>query len=168
MVVRSHEESDYRHGLRDDIFFPIAYLYRQALELKLKNLVRLGTCAYDIGAANSKEVLRGHKLIPLWQAFKLILAQHCPGEDAAMLAAVENVVTEFQEADPRGDAFRYETDRNDLPHSSAKLPNSVCLETLRSSFDGVFTFLDNWEMDLEATLNDLGEAEMMRRDFLGL
>ena len=110
----------------DDLFFPIAYLYRHHLELMLKELVRLGMrigaidAPVDLPAPSSsccghiakapKDALSEHNLHKLWNEVKKLIKAQWPDSKDGDLKSAESVILEFHKLDRTGQAFRYARD----------------------------------------------------------
>lgn len=127
-------------GNPDDLFFPVAYLYRHHLELMLKELVRLGLRLGSIEGCEN--ILGQHNLEQLWNRAKQLIKEVWSDSPHDDLRAVEQVILEFHKLDPTGQAFRYARDR----HGAAQLqgaPLRVDLDNLRAAVDAVSRFLDS-------------------------
>lgn len=141
----------------DDLFFPVAYLYRHHLELMLKELVRLGA---QIGAIETtaacppqacpccghapkahKNPLLGHNLHKLWNNAKQLIKAVWPDSPDDDLNAVEQMILEFHRLDPTGQAFRYARDKHGQQHL-AGAPQHIDLGGLHAAVDSVSVFLD--------------------------
>ena len=126
-------------GNPDDLFFPVAYLYRHHLELMLKELVRLGV---QMGSLDECErILGGHNLQELWKTVQQLIMEAWPGRPPEDLIAAEHSILEFHKLDPSGQAFRYARDKKGAPHLQAA-PPVVDLTNLKGVVDGVSRFLD--------------------------
>lgn len=96
---------------QDSLVFPIVFLYRQYIELKLKELIRSGNQLLD----TPEDFPKHHKLDQLWKQCRRILEKVepvCPKQD---LDAVEECIQQFSEKDPTSMAFRYPTGKDDKP-----------------------------------------------------
>src|SRR5882757_6410493 len=107
MLLDAHLESN-PTPYRDEIFLPIAFLYRHCLELRLKDIVQIGDQIDLCGNGDIKEALNGHSLTRLWTFAKRAIVARWPDGDKDTVTAVEAVVNEFHQIDPSGQAFRYE------------------------------------------------------------
>jgi hypothetical protein len=118
---------------RDDLFFPIAYLYRHCLEIRLKGIVTIGQ---QLGTCNSKQAsvaLKVHDLHKLWiLAKEVIIHRWSEGDE---VRATEAVIKEFHQADPTSQTFRYSTDTKGKPHSHPTIPTSLNARTLRDTMN---------------------------------
>jgi hypothetical protein len=142
MVLDTLEASTLNY---DSLYLPVCYLYRHCLELKLKDLIRLGIRYRDIDETTVQKVLTEHYLAQLWTPTKRFLVGRFPNEDPAPLQAVESVVNDFHQIDRKGEAFRYDLDleqRRRPTRHEGKLPKYFSLSPLRDTMNGVFNFLD--------------------------
>ncbi len=84
-------------------FFPIAFLYRHYLELRLKELLVSGGQLLDRDAS----LQHGHNLNWLWKKVRTILEDVWPGSTTVELNALESCINEFCELDANSESFRY-------------------------------------------------------------
>lgn len=87
----------------DMLVYPIIYLYRHYLELRLKELVISGSQLLDEDAGN----IHGHSLIYWWEKARKILEKIWPDDERADLDSVENCIRQFASKDSGSDNFRY-------------------------------------------------------------
>lgn len=94
---------------QDKLVFPIVFLYRQFLELRLKELIKKG----NILLKKYKEFPKQHNLDILWLQCKKILMESelIDPQDKHDLDAVEECIHQFSEKDPYSMSFRYPTDK---------------------------------------------------------
>ena len=123
----------------DDLFFPVAYLYRHHLELKLKELVRLGRDSGSLDGCDN--ILGEHNLHKLWNKAKQLIQQVWPDSPDDDLNAVEHMILEFHQCDRTSQAFRYPRDKKGAAHSHAGLQR-VDLVSLKTAVDAVSTYLE--------------------------
>jgi hypothetical protein len=137
MIVDAAKKDDLHP---DDLFFPVAFLYRHHLELMLKELVRLGV---QSGALEKcEDCMAKHNLHKLWNKVKTLIQKVWPdsaGDD--LLLAVERVILEFHKLDPAGQAWRYARDKRGNVHFRHG-PEQVDLLNLKTTVEGVSAFLD--------------------------
>ncbi|OEU56998.1 MAG: hypothetical protein BA871_14595 [Desulfuromonadales bacterium C00003096] len=92
---------------KDLLVYPLVFLYRHYIELRLKEIIRDGNQLLDI----SKKFPKHHRIDELWKECKRILEEvEVPSKD---LEAVEECILQFTEKDPISMAFRYPTDKKD-------------------------------------------------------
>ncbi|MEZ9006059.1 hypothetical protein AB6E26_25730 [Vibrio splendidus] len=93
---------------QDYLVYPIVFLYRQHIELLLKNMVSNGRQFLDQKGSYPKH----HKIDELWKTVKGILRKVFDCSIDKKFALVEHVVNELAHADPDSMSFRYSSDRN--------------------------------------------------------
>jgi hypothetical protein len=93
---------------QDTLVYPIIFLYRQYLELRLKILIRDGSDLLDRRA----QIPVGHKIESLWSHARSLLVEIEPDIVQGLgLAPVESLLGEFAVLDPASTTFRYPLDR---------------------------------------------------------
>ena len=96
---------------QNSLVYPIVFLYRQYIELRIKAIIREGNQLFNI----PEEFPKHHRIDELWKQCRRIIEKvwtEGPSED---LEAVEECILQFSEKDPASMAFRYPTDKNDNP-----------------------------------------------------
>jgi hypothetical protein len=95
---------------QDILVFPICFLYRQYIELRLKEVIRSGRLLLD----EPDGFPQHHNLQKLWPValgvLKKVYAEDLEPEDDLALAA--HVVEQFSSVDQGSFAFRYPTDKS--------------------------------------------------------
>src|SRR2546423_15379060 len=100
---------DSRH--LDLVVYPTVFLYRQYLELRLKQLIRDGSYLLEKPFILPKQ----HRLDDLWYECKSLLKQIEPKVTDQEIAGLEACIIEFHTTDPLSTAFRYHIDTKDHP-----------------------------------------------------
>ena len=126
-------ESLNERGRNDALVFPIAFCYRQYLELQLKAL------AVAVREFSGEDVLPIHDLHRLWQPLKSRLANELAENEQQPLEAVDECISEFARIDPKSTTFRYPEFAQLANHSQIGLGN------LRAVMNRVATFLESVE-----------------------
>lgn len=101
---------------QDVLVYPIGFLYRQYIELQLKDLIRESRIL--LGEGNNFP--ESHDIKNLWELTKQLLKKIITRIDKAAdeyitkadLAKIDDVISSFAEIDPDSFAFRYSEDRN--------------------------------------------------------
>lgn len=106
---------------QDHLVYPIVFLYRQYIELFLKNLINKGNAIRDLKMDRPNH----HKIDLLWLTLKKLLDNKIHKE----YDLVEHVISELAEADPASLNFRYPTDKNGN-NSSSGISNIINLRYL--------------------------------------
>jgi len=100
------------YGL-DFAVYPLVFLYRHAIELQLKGIIRDGKRILGKGARPGQDS-RDHRLDRLWRLARPILEEVWPGAAGSTLDTIDRVLRELSQADPDSQAFRYDRDRKGL------------------------------------------------------
>jgi hypothetical protein len=111
MILDSHQ-STIGGPHHDTLLFPVLYLYRHCLELKLKELVLLGVRIEFFELAKVAENLEKHRLCPLWTKAKRLILHSYPKDEEAQ--AAEGIINEFHRIDPDGQTLRYDRKKGTL------------------------------------------------------
>jgi len=127
----------------DRLLHPVAFLYRHYLELELKGLLHSGV---QLGVVDQtgklSRAMGDHDLRALWIRTKRFLGEVFPDEDPTPLNAVEEVILAFHDLDPRGQSFRYHTDKNGR-RQLENAPKTVDLTQMRDVMKRVAGFFDD-------------------------
>ncbi len=130
-----------KHGRDDALVYPIIFGYRQYLELRIKALTRLVNRFDEV----DEEFKRTHDLKWLWNKIRSRLAEEIDGENRDVFEAVENVILEFHQLDPKSDGFRFPSEIKQL---------YIDLQNMRDVMERVSAFLDSlsdfWEAGIDA------------------
>ena len=92
---------------QDVLVYPICFLYRQYLELRLKEIIREGNALLDENASFPTH----HRLHELWPLVKGIVRRVWKTKKPSGFEFIEHAVTEFSKLDPESFSFRYPTDK---------------------------------------------------------
>lgn len=92
-----------RSGSADTLFFPIVFLYRHYIELRLKSLLHDGHRLLDQANDQKPE----HRLSKLWPKVRAILVELWPDGSEEDLATTDSLIAQFERIDPRSTTFRY-------------------------------------------------------------
>ena len=102
-----------RHQL-DTLVYPMAFLYRHYIELRLKEVILEGTKL--LGTTLPPKWPRIHSIGCLWGHCRKRLQQIWPTGPQCDLVAVEDCIHQFAAVDPMSQTFRYPEDTNGNPH----------------------------------------------------
>lgn len=100
---------------KDALVFPIIFLYRQYIELTLKDLIR--ELDNKLSYTRDDKILTQHKLLPLWDAaikqYNLFLTE----ENITLIFTSKSnkeriIVNQFNQIDEDSFSFRYASDKN--------------------------------------------------------
>jgi hypothetical protein len=146
-------------GEIDVLVYPIISLYRQYLELRLKEIIRDGSEL--IG--EPREYPTTHNLSQLWRLSREIMEKVYTGDPTEPLDAAGNIIAQFSQKDPASTAFRYPIDRNgkkslpDLTHLDLTNFSDV-MEGLSSLLEGVICGIGEY-LDDKRTMDYETRAE---------
>lgn len=96
---------------QDILVYPILFLYRQYLELALKDLIRQARRLKDV----SEPFPKTHGIDELWRICHQLLSEISPGDSVAELEHIGRLISEFSQVDPTSMAFRYPEDKEGNP-----------------------------------------------------
>jgi hypothetical protein len=141
------------HRDQDILVFPIVFLYRQYIELRLKELIKDGNLLFNIPEKFPKH----HKIDELWKRARKILERVWPEGAAEDLDAVEECIQQFSEKDPFSMAFRYPVDKDGNPSLSSL--RHINLRNLSEIVDRIGFLLDGATMGISHDLDCKREME---------
>ena len=96
---------------RNALIYPIAFLYRQYIELTLKGFILDGNEV----VVKAHSLPKSHNLNDLWSLCKKIVHERDLPVQKAEVAAIEKGIHEFSEFDPTSEAFRYPVNKRGAP-----------------------------------------------------
>ncbi len=151
----------------DSLIFPIAFAYRQYIELRLKQLIRDGyqfvnkplpSTWHDDWKALGYPAQ--HKVDILWKECRPILEQAAPqilNSDKVTklpqtLEAIDMLVAELAQVDPESMSFRYSKDRKNNP-SLPKI-SSINLLHLSEVMDKIANFFERLSWPITQAVSD--------------
>jgi len=157
--VIEHLKTGQTFGHPDGLFMPIAYLYRHALELVLKHLVRLGLAANLIeDSGEIRSDLQRHSLHKLWCNARIAIEKRWPDGDKKIIHNTQALIDDFQRIDKSGQNLRYT--RNPQGRSTLdKYPDSIELVEFQHAFEGVHNLLSGCSWEFKEIIDYIAEAE---------
>lgn len=145
----------------DCLIYPIVFLYRQNLELRLKDTIRCLRYVLD----DNHKFPHHHKIKLLWLEVDKLMKRIVAEVDKTVCEyildidrdTVESIITEFSNIDPQSIAFRYpgdKTGRNNLPeltHINVRrlVEQMDSLSTSLGKYETVASFIFNWKLQGE-------------------
>lgn len=147
MILDSHQSAK-RGPHHDTLVFPVLYLYRHCLELKLKDLVLLGVRTHFFDLAEVEKILDEkngiigkHELCPLWTKAKRLILNSYPNDDEAQIA--ESIINNFDLIDKDGQTLRYDRKKRTLElQRYENLPRYIDIANLRKTMASVYHYLE--------------------------
>jgi hypothetical protein len=156
-LVRSLIENS-RHI--DLVIFPTVFLYRQYLELRLKQLLIEGGRLLERHFAIPKH----HRLDTLWYDCKKLLKQIEPNMPDQEVMALEVCIIGFSTIDLISMAFRYHIDTHDNPSLPSDL-KYINIRNLAQIMAKIHSFLDAAYMAITVSLDQKREMEEVLKDY---
>ena len=126
------------------IRYPILFLYRQHLELVVKNLIRV--CHEALG--HDQDFPRHHELDQLWQICARLLREISPAAAVDEVHETTRLFREFRTVDPAADAFRFPEDKRGNASFAGTL--EVDLTSVRDIVEKMSRFLDCIDTSIKA------------------
>jgi hypothetical protein len=121
----------------DSFIFPIVFLYRQYIELRLKSIIFNGNKLFN----RSTVIPNIHRLKELWLSCKILIEEIWPTEEKDVLEATERLIFEFDSKDQGSTNYRYPTDRMGNP--SVVEGERLDMNNLLESMNKLACFLDS-------------------------
>lgn len=150
LVERVSQERRYQ----DTLVYPIAFLYRQYLELRLKQLIHIGSVYLE---SPLKEKNLHHRIDMLWEQCRNVLEKIHPDENADEFDDIEKHIAEFARVDPLSTAFRYPADKEGNP--SLEDLSHINLRNLAEAMDKMAALLDGASLEIDMLFQGKQEME---------
>lgn len=132
----------------DELIYPIAYNFRQAIELTLKACLLL---AHRLFQPQSKQP-SGHDLNELWHDLKPWVERRFMNDpDYAQIPKIEEILNDFVSVDPTSMSFRYATNKRGRPLLD-RLPN-INVVQLQERANSLLSLLNTIEGALNTDLS---------------
>jgi hypothetical protein len=135
----------------DCVILPIVFLYRQYLELSIKDLVETTRAIEEDSSGYPKH----HNLKELWTEAKRLIKQHYGEDTPPEIDYIDPCIEEFHQHDPESFSFRYPTDKKG--NVNLRGLNHINLRNLYETMDRIAAFLDCIGADLGQKLEYLQE-----------
>lgn len=121
------------------IVFPVVFLYRQYIELRLKETIVLGTQLK--GETHGLSKYHHHRINEIWRDARPYIEAESLNGPRDSLDALDACIKEFNLIDPEGMAFRYPVDKKGNPH----LPEwtVINLRHLKETMEKIGNLLDD-------------------------
>lgn len=139
---------------RNTLVYPIVFLYRHFLELRLKELIVWGNDYLE----NGKDFPDHHDLLILWSQYRMEILVKVDEIEAKVLDNVENLVKEFNSIDQTSFSFRYPVGKMPERKPSLKI-ETIDLANFTDVMETLINFFD-WQKDMLMHYKDL-QREMM-------
>jgi hypothetical protein len=164
LVERIIEDNVSTRASLDAIIYPIVFLYRQYLELRLKDSIIQTQLLLDVDVKLPKH----HSVVALWEKLKTLLAQADPQATVAgksTLGAIEECVNQFSKVDPSSTAFRYPVDKDNNP----SLPgmNNINVRLIYQTMENISSNLEGIALHISGMLDSKAEYESEMKKLYG-
>lgn len=137
-------------GGNDLLVYPIAFLYRHAIELSLKEVIHYARRLEDDGLG----VPHGHELDKLWERTSALLQKIAPDRSEPGREEVGRIIAELHELDEKSMAFRY-----DDQEIGKRLEGPVNLRALGETMQRVVSWLEGGVAMLDALIEARAELD---------
>lgn len=144
--------------LKDSLFIPMCYMYRNSIELSLKEIL-FEECSFNFQESLRHINKKKHKVLGLWNLIKAEIEEHAnaPSDDETMIN-VEKYIFQLNDIDSSSDKFRYPTNKRlDLHFNKTKKfdmdnVNSLFTQLLwfLRSVDAMMSAHNEWKSEMEA------------------
>lgn len=134
-VIYNNLDSKTRH--HDILVYPIIFLFRQSIELFLKDIIITSNKILS----NDSEYPKHHSLSILWAETKKYIFQIIPEHNKKDESAMDQFITQFDKIDPVSFAFRYPEDKKGL--ESLYGIQSINLSNFFNVASGICNYLDS-------------------------
>lgn len=104
----------------DVVVYPVFFLYRHHLELQLKDVIV--TCHLFVHR-EEHPYPHGHNLMKLWSKARPLIESSWPELDWSQNRIVTNLIVEFTELDPNGEAGRYPISKSEKTFKDTPILN---------------------------------------------
>jgi hypothetical protein len=149
LIEKSLQEST----TKDFTIYPIVFLIRHYIELRLKELIQgLSYCT-----TQQEELKIGHKLDTLWEEFKVAYSKIGEKIDAEVFKSINNLIIELSNIDSTSMAYRYPIDKDGTKFEK---PESINISNLKETFIRVCFVFDGIAMQISHYV-DMTEDMMM-------
>lgn len=149
----------------DTQYFALAFLWRQTLELTLKetherlhHLEQIERVLESSTAAEPLKPLWSHKLQAMWDTLEPRLQKLAPGDP--IFAQIGRVIQEFDQMDPNSDEFRYPTTRakKSSKPSLQSIPPHVNFRDLHEGMSAIMNGMEAIGSDIQHRSDVLSDA----------
>lgn len=103
-----YKNLDSQGRYHDILVYPIIFLFRQSLELLMKDIIKTGNKLIN----NTNKYPTHHELIKLWNRVLETLNESEIEHNTNDIEIITSLLNEFDKIDPQSTAFRYPEDKN--------------------------------------------------------
>lgn len=142
------------HRHQDVLVYPIVFMWRHYVELRLKEIIRSASTSMD----DSTELKLDHKLHALWKRLRPLVEEIELDADPFPLNAVEEIIAQLDEIDRHSFAFRYPTGKDGAPSLPGEL-SYINIRNFTEVMQRVANFLDAVATSFSVYLDHKAEME---------
>lgn len=142
----------------DLLIYPIAFLYRQAIELQLKDIILTSRGLYGF---ENIEVPKNHDLLQSWNICKKAIEYAWPKKsNRGSIKEVEKVIKEIHKIDKQSFSFRYPVDKSNVPLLPQEL-RQVSIKNLSNNYKIVIMYLNGTICGIDACIDNDDSASFV-------
>ncbi|MFY8327179.1 hypothetical protein [Pseudoalteromonas sp. ZZD1] len=128
---------------KDTLVFPVVFLYRQYIELTLKDLIR--ELDNKLGYKRNDNILAQHKLLPLWDAAIKQYDTFIKQENITLVFTSTShkeriIVNQFNQIDEDSFSFRYASDKKGKETLGGV--DYISVDNFKSQIEQVVTYIE--------------------------
>ncbi len=140
---------------QNSLVYPIVFLYRQYIELRMKKIIRDG---YQLLDDDPEKFRKIHEIDDLWKKCRETIEKVWHEDPAGNLEAVGECIRQFSEIDPNSQKFRYPTDKSGNPSLPDPSP-PINLRNFAEVITRTGSLLDGVSMGISAEIEYKREME---------
>ncbi|ASF30712.1 MULTISPECIES: hypothetical protein [Bacillus amyloliquefaciens group] len=134
--------------LKETLFIPMCYLYRNGVELVMKEIL-FEECSYEFQKAMQLLKNNKHNLSKLWNSIKFdVIKLASVSENDSTIINFEKYIKQLHEIDSSSDKFRYPTNKHLSLHFKRKI--KLDIRNVAMFFKDITTFLSGVGMMMSA------------------
>lgn len=127
---------------QDTLVYPILFLYRQYVELSVKEIIRSGLRFLE----REVEVPQHHDLGQLWTQAEKLLTEMFPGDSVEQVKETGRIIKDLNKVDPQSIAFRYPV--NKRGEQTLQGIRYINIENVREVVERLTVILDGARMQI--------------------
>ena len=143
-----HKLSDSCAFDKDSLAYPIMFLARHAIELRLKSILWNLLCCNNISPTENDTITKGHSLLKLWNE----IDKFYKGEKRGVYNLASQRISELNTFDVKSDTFRYPIHTNGKPTS---INAFIDIDAFVSTFQKLNGFLEGLENETQEHLDNI-------------
>jgi hypothetical protein len=132
-------------GIFNILIYPIVFLYRHYIELRLKQIGIYGNEYFDDPDKDKERnyiLFKEHRLKELWKISEEVIEKLFPEDKGKKLSSIKKLLDIFIEMDDYSYNFRYPIDKKENPYHSMNKRNFISLIRLKEIVNELGLYLD--------------------------